>query len=75
MNTTILAAAGLILGFAAQPASALPAVSGGTVLSGTIVENVQYRRAIRRPGRVCRVETIRRRTPRGVVITKVRRCR
>jgi hypothetical protein len=80
-------AAATLLGMAAQPASASPLIAGGGLvpLEAGIVHDAQYveRRIIRRgPGRrfgrdrrVCRVEITRRRTPRGVVVERVRRCR
>ncbi len=75
MKHTILAAAALILGFAVEPASALPLIPGDAVLTHSALDTVQFRRGMRDRRQVCRVETIRRRTPRGVVVTKVRRCR
>lgn len=71
-----------ICGLASQgaTATALPATGGIDAVHATAVP-VQYRGDYRmmrrhmRRGRFCRVETIRRRTPRGVVIRRIRTCR
>ena len=70
------------------PAADLPAVSASDVQYETrtverrVVRDryVAPRRVVRtnrvvRPGRVCTVRTIRTRTPRGVIVRKVRSCR
>jgi hypothetical protein len=67
-----LAAAAMLLGMSAGAATAAPLQNGaGLVAPDAAITDVQFRR--RRP--VCRVDVVRRRTPRGVVITRVRRCR
>jgi hypothetical protein len=53
----------------AAPARVMPAE--GT----SLISEAQYRvKRVMRP-HVCRVETIRTRTPRGVIVRKIRRCR
>jgi hypothetical protein len=72
MSKMHLTFAALALALGAQTATAAP-VAGGAGLGAPAAQIEQARWM--RPHRECRVEIVRRRTPRGMVVTKVRRCR
>jgi hypothetical protein len=78
--TAMTALTGAILLSTAAGAAPLSVSSGAVANSGTLVSDIQYRtrvvttrQVLRRP--VCTVRTVRTRTPRGVIVRKVRTCR
>lgn len=78
--TVVTALTGAILFSKAASAAPLSVSSGAVANGATLVSGVQYqtrvvtrRQVVRRP--VCTVRIVRTRTPRGVIVRKVRTCR
>ena len=74
-------AAAALFGLTPQAASASPLIGGlGAAPAPAEATEVQYREVrrstrINRRGQLCRVKVVRRYTPRGVVVRRVRTCR
>lgn len=83
MKKTIAAAAVLFAGLLASGASnaaPLSVSSSAVTQAAPMTTEIQYRTVVRerrvmRPNRYCTVRTVRTRTPRGVIVRKVRTCR
>jgi hypothetical protein len=66
-----LVGAALLTVMGAGAAAAAPAAPASGLAQADSIVHVQFHR----PHRMCRVDVVRRRTPRGWVVSKVRRCR